>query len=100
MIEYIITIAILLSVTGFYFIYIKPLREIKRLSREFAKSGYKVYTCPYNPLNFPIFKPVLECSKEGDPMKFYKKNFSEYDIIVANLFKKPAICALSPAARK
>lgn len=35
MIEYIITIAILLGIAGFYFIYLKPLRKIKRLSREF-----------------------------------------------------------------
>lgn len=35
MIEYIITISLILGVTGFYFIYLRPLKKIKRLSREF-----------------------------------------------------------------
>lgn len=70
--EAIISLILLLIISGFYFLYIKPSKRAKRYVRDFERAGYKVYKFKFNPLDLPLFSIMLNDSKKGDPFKTYK----------------------------
>ena len=70
--EAIISLILLLIISGFYFLFIKPSKRAKRYVRDFERAGYKVYKFTFNPLDYPIFSTILNDSKKGDPLKTYK----------------------------
>lgn len=100
MLSSIFSILIIILVTFYYFIYAKPLNQIKKYVKNFEEQGYKVFVFPFNPFTFPIFQTMLKDGKNGDALKTYKEKFPKYDIIVGNIFSTPAIAFLSPDARK
>jgi hypothetical protein len=95
-----ITIILLLLVTFIYFLFVKPIKKINRLAKQFERNGYKVFKFPYNPLKVPFLMTMLEDGRNGDMYYTYKTKFVPYDVLVGNRFTQPAVMALSPEARK
>ena len=68
----IISLILLLIISGFYFLYIKPSKRAERYVQYFERVGYKVYKSKFNPLDLPLLSTKINDSKKGDPFKTYK----------------------------
>lgn len=84
MIEYILTVAIILIVFLVHSCVIKPKKAYDRYVRDITALGYKVHALPFAPFRFPFLEKVNEGSKEGDPLKFWKVVCPTIDVIVGN----------------
>ena len=87
----IFTISILFLITLLYFLVIKPVRTMRRLTKDFQRQGYKVYTFPYRPFDQPAYRTLLTDSETGNPYKTFSTKFVEYDIIVSYNMKTPVL---------
>ena len=94
------TIFLLFCLTAFYKYYVRPYRQIKRLTQQFTDKGLKVFTFPYNLFNLPIYKTILRDGQAGDPYTSFKTKFVSYDLIIGNIMALPAVMVLSPTCRK
>ena len=92
MIEYILSIAIILAVLIIYKIVIKPSRLHSRTVKDLKNMGYKVNALPFIPFRFSFLEIFhRDAKKSGDPFKFWKTVCPNYDISVGNYLEKVII---------
>lgn len=86
MIEYIISLTIILLVVGVYKYAIKPKRIYNRYAGSITELGYRVHKANFNPVGHFFVKMLEEDSKKGDPLLFWKTTAAKTDIVVGNIF--------------
>ena len=85
------SILILLILLIYYRVWVRPKRALKTYTKQLRELGYKVYETPYNPFKSHLIDIINKGIKQGDALKVYKEDYSEYDVIVANMLLDPKI---------
>lgn len=91
MIEYFISLLIVLLVYLVYVCWIYPRRTIKAYVKYSKMMGYKVLELPYHPFQIDLLTQIKKSAAQGDALKFYKEERATYDIIVSNSLHVPRI---------
>lgn len=96
MLEYIISLALILLITGLYKYIIKPKRSYDRYVRSITKLGYQVYETGFNPFGHFFAKSLNDGRKQGDPMLFWRSTAPNTDVIVGNIFHHVSLALCHP----
>ena len=91
MIEYFLSLLIVLTLYLLYTCWVKPMRTIRGYVRHLEKRGYKVLQSTYNPFKFDMFAQIRKGVEQGDALKIYKEERSRYDVIIGNALNTPRI---------
>lgn len=91
MIEYIITVLIILIVWTMYTCVIRPKRQHTHYVGVLRNLGYKVHALPFASFRFPFLQILLRDAQEGDPLKFWKTVCANNDVMVGNAMNSVAL---------
>ena len=96
MIEYFIALFIILVTATVYKFIIQPKKLQKMYVRCFEDKGYRVLEIPFKPFDAPVFNQIIKDEKGGDAYKSLKDLYSQYDVVVSNVFGKIMVDVIHP----
>ena len=97
MLEYFLTILILLGAYTIVRCVILPKRERNQYAKLFRKHGYRVIELPYQPFGAPYYDKVLKAEKKKeDPLHHHKHVYPGSDILIGNILTRPQIVIMNP----
>ena len=101
MIEYFISIFIILAVYVFYAFYYSPKKTLQWYKDTLEGLGYKVKMHPFKFFGVGFLSDLLgSIEKHGDALYTYKMEFPQYDILLFNTLGTPVVEIFNPELMK
>ena len=86
MFEYLFTLFLFLLLAVAYKCIVQPHRRHQAYVKAFRDRGYRVLEFPFKALGAPALEKLKKDEKEGDAFRVYKKEYSQHDVVISNIF--------------
>ena len=86
MIQYFFTLSLFLLLATLYKCIVQPKRRHQAYVKAFQDRGLRVLDIPFAPFRAPTLEKLKKDEQEGDAFRLYKKEYSQHDVVVSNIF--------------